>query len=195
MKFEKDYWEFKWKNGQTGWDIGHLSPPIQHFIDTLSEKETKILIPGAGNAYEGEYLYKKDFKHTHLLDYSPLPFDNLLNRFPQFPKENLFNSDFFTFTGKYDLILEQTFFSAIPPADRISYASKMHDLLEDNGLLVGLLFSIEFGNSHPPFGGSKEEYTQLFSPLFDIEILETSYNSIAPRKGSELFIKLRKKII
>jgi len=195
MKFEKDYWEFKWKNNQTGWDIGHLSPPIQHYIDKISDKKTKILIPGAGSAYEGEYLFKNDFKHTHLLDYSPLPFDKLLNRCPQFPKENLFNQNFFDFSGKYDLILEQTFFSAIQPSERENYVNKMHELLEENGLLVGLLFSIDFGNPHPPFGGSKEEYTQLFSPLFDIEILEGSYNSISPRQGNELFIKLRKRTI
>lgn len=193
MKFEKDYWEFKWKNGQTGWDIGHLSPPIQHYIDTISDKETKILIPGAGSSYEGEYLHQNEFKNTHLLDYSPLPFEQLLKRCPDFPKGNLINKNFFDHSGKYKLIFEQTFFSAIQPSERVKYANKMHELLEENGLLVGLLFSIDFGNSHPPFGGSKEEYVQLFSPLFHIEKIESSYNSIAPRQGSELFFILRKK--
>jgi hypothetical protein len=43
----------------------------------------------------------------------------------------------------------------------------MHNLLNDHGILAGLLFNRSFDVS-PPFGGSKEEYEKLFSGAFDI---------------------------
>ena len=192
-ELNKEYWKGKYELSQTGWDIGHVSTPIKAYIDQLKNKELKILIPGAGNAYEGEYLFNQGFKNVFLLDYAELPFDNLLKRCPKFPKEQLLNENFFTHNDRYDLILEQTFFSAIHPSNRKDYVNKIYDLLKENGSLVGLLFGIDFGNPHPPFGGSSALYKKLFSPLFSIKVLDEAHNSIEPRSGSELFIIARKK--
>jgi cyclopropane fatty-acyl-phospholipid synthase-like methyltransferase len=62
--------------------------------------------------------------------------------------------DFFDHQEKYDIIVEQTFFCALPPTMRQHYVSKMHSLLKSNGLLIGLLFNRSFEKS-PPFGGNK----------------------------------------
>ena len=53
-------------------------------------------------------------------------------------------------------------------------------------------FAEEFGNDHPPFGGTKEEYLELFSSHYDIEQMDIASNSIEARKGRELFISLKK---
>jgi thiopurine S-methyltransferase len=112
---------------------------------------------------------------------------------PNFPNSQLIHQDFFAFQGTFDLIIEQTFFCALDPSLRKEYAKKMHSLLKSNGKLVGLLFDFPLAEEGPPFGGSKEEYLSYFKPYFSIEILESSYNSIPPRAGRELFIKLIKK--
>ncbi|HSN47416.1 MAG TPA: hypothetical protein VLR29_01515, partial [Flavobacterium sp.] len=104
----------------------------------------------------------------------------------------VFLGDFFAHKGKYDLIVEQTFFCALSPAMRQNYVSKMHQLLSGNGKLVGLLFNKTF-EAGPPFGGSKKEYEQLFKDYFDIKIMETCRNSIPPRAKSELFVEFEKK--
>ena len=75
---------------------------------------------------------------------------------------------------------------------RMLYVDKMHDLLDTNGVLTGLLFNREFDGG-PPFGGSTEEYQQLFKDKFDIQIMANAYNSIAPRANSEVFIYLKKR--
>lgn len=193
MTFDKNYWHTKWKNKETGWDIGHVSTPLKEYIDQLKDKNIRILIPGSGSSYEGEYLFNKGFKNVFLLDYSDLPFTNLLKRCPAFPKNNLINQNFFEHLGSYDLIIEQTFFSAIHPNEREKYVLKMNELLIENGRLVGLLFAIKLGDDFPPFGGNKEEYSKLFSPYFNIKQLEIAHNSIAPRQGNEFFINLLKK--
>ncbi|RYF89397.1 MAG: SAM-dependent methyltransferase, partial [Chitinophagaceae bacterium] len=100
--------------------------------------------------------------------------------------------DFFELHEQFDLIIEQTFFCALSPALRVAYVSHMYKLLKEEGKLAGLLFNRSFDGG-PPFGGSKEEYVKLFSPLFEIVTMEACYNSIAPRAGSELFFILKKK--
>jgi hypothetical protein len=90
------------------------------------------------------------------------------------------------------LVIEQTFFCALDPSLRRAYAEKMHEILNPGGRLVGLLFDDPLFSDHPPFGGSKQVYLPYFEDLFEIEVMEKAYNSIAPRAGRELFISLRK---
>ena len=190
---DKSFWQDRWKNAETGWDIGYPSTPLVEYFDNLEDKDIKILIPGCGNAYEGEYLIKNGFKNTFLIDIAPLAFESLKKRFRNFPEENLIEGDFFEHEETYDLIVEQTFFCAIDPKLRRAYAEKMHSLLKKNGKLMGLLFNDPLFEDHPPFGENKTEYLGYFEDLFTIHYFEKATNSIKPRSGRELFIELEKK--
>lgn len=187
----KHYWSQRYKEARTGWDIGSPSAPLKEYIDQLSDKTLQILIPGAGNAYEAEYLWKQGFKNVCILDISELPLQEFQQRNPDFPTENLLCEDFFEHTGTYDLIFEQTFFCSFPPLPetRKKYAKHVAELLKPAGKLVGVWFSFPLTGDMEkrPFGGSKEEYLSYFEPFFDIKIFEKAYNSIAPRAGNELF--------
>ena len=105
---DKFFWNNRYHEKKTGWDIGHPSTPIKEYIDQLRDKDTQILIPGCGNAYEAEYLFNKGYENVFLLDIAPLALQQFANRVNHFPKKNLIESDF-QHEGKYDLILEQTF--------------------------------------------------------------------------------------
>ena len=193
LLLNKDFWNDKYVASETGWDVGKLTTPLKEYFDQLNNKKVKILIPGCGNAYEGEYLFKNKFSSTFILDYSQQALRNFSNRVPEFSKKQLLNDDFFDTQGKYDIIIEQTFFCAIERNRRRDYFVKMHDLLKPNGKLVGLLFDDSLNENHPPFGGSKDEYKELFDPYFNIKVYETAYNSINSRNGRELFMILIKK--
>lgn len=69
----------------------------------------------------------------------------------------------------------------------------MHEILKENGRIVGLLFDKQFNNPFPPFGGCPCEYRPIFENHFEIKTMEECYNSIEPRKGSEVFIHFIKK--
>ncbi len=189
---DKNYWNTKWVNAETKWDIGYPSPPITQYCDKIENKSLAILIPGCGNAYEAEYLLANGFTNITLIDIAPLAVENLQDKFKDNPSIKILCEDFFEHDGQYDLIIEQTFFCALPIAKRKDYVIKMQKLLKINASLIGILFNKEFNNSFPPFGGSSSEYNALFAPYFKIDKLDECYNSIEPRLGSEIFVKFRK---
>lgn len=184
------FWTNKYHNDQTGWDIGYPSTPLKEYFDQLEDKSVKILIPGAGNAYEAEYLWESGFENIHIVDISAQPLKNFSERNPTFPAGQLLNADFFSLEDQFDLIIEQTFFCALNPSLRKSYVTKMHQLLKPKGKLVGLMFKVPLNNDRPPFGGDVPEYQSLFSGYFNIDIMAEAFNSIEPRQGTELFVKM-----
>lgn len=193
IEINQEFWNHLWENRITHWDIGYPSPAIAHFMEKVDSKDASILIPGCGNAYEAEYLDKMGFKNITIIDIAPIAVEFLRKKFEGNPSVTIVCGDFFELEGKYDIIIEQTFFCALPPERRKDYVVKMHSLLNERAYLVGLLFDKDFGNPYPPFGGHKDEYVQLFSERFDLKKMENCYNSIPKRQGSELFIQLMKK--
>ncbi|MBO3117849.1 methyltransferase domain-containing protein [Winogradskyella sp. DF17] len=193
MILNKEYWKKRYKDKTTGWDIGFVSPPMKNFIDGLQDKTAKILVPGSGNGYEVEYLWQNGFKNVFAADYAELPLIHLKKRMPSFPETQLIHSDFFEIDQSFDIILEQTFFCALNPSLRPLYAEKMDALLKPKGILAGLLFKFPLTTSGPPFGGSINEYEELFKSKFHLHKLETAYNSLQERAGKELFFIFEKK--
>ena len=128
MLLDKDFWNDKYVTSKTGWDVGEITTPLKEYFNQLNDKKVKILIPGCGNAYEAEYLFKKKFLSTFVLDYSDYALKNFSKRVPEFSKKQLLNNDFFSIQGKYDLIIEQTFFCAIDRNRRSDYFVKIKNI-------------------------------------------------------------------
>ena len=187
----QDYWNNRYETEETGWDLKTISPPLKVYIDQLTDKNLRILIPGCGSGHEAEYLLKQGFKDVTIIDFAPLAAEKMKLYLSDYQNIKIICADFFTHLGEYDLILEQTFFCALNPDLRTKYVQKMSELLRGNGKLVGLLFGVQFPKN-PPFGGSREEYLDLFSNTFKINLLEPCHNSVKPRQGNELFFNFSK---
>jgi hypothetical protein len=188
MELNKDTWNNRYLTNDIGWDIGYVSTPIKEYIDQLEDKSIRILIPGCGNSYEAEYLHKNGFTNVFVIDLAQEALNNLQARIPDFPSNHMICGNFFEHEGKYDLILEQTFFCAINPSLREEYVARMKKLIDIDGKLVGLLFNDKLFSDRPPYGGKKSDYINLFSKYFNKVSMEKAYNSVAPRKDRELFI-------
>lgn len=182
---ESSYWSELYQSGRTGWDIGNISTPLKTCFDQLTDKSIRILIPGSGYAWEAQYLHQQGFTNVFVLDFAIEALDGFRKNNPGFPEKHLICEDFFRHKGKYDLIVEQTFFCALPRENRRKYMSKMHELLHPEGILTGLLFNHEFLTENPPFGGSEAEYLSLFEQNFHLLKFENAMNSIHPRSGRE----------
>ncbi|MFT4024507.1 MAG: methyltransferase domain-containing protein [Flavihumibacter sp.] len=191
---DNNYWNDRWKRGETGWDLGGVSPPLKHIIDQLTDNDCRILIPGCGNGYEAGYLLDQGFTNITVIDIALLPTEKLKAQYAAFLGKQLtvLHQDFFTLAVEYDLILEQTFFCALDPLLRPAYVQQMKKLLRTGGRLAGVLFNKIFDKAGPPFGGSKAEYLVLFSKDFEILRMESSLHSVAPRAGTELVVEMRR---
>ncbi len=190
---DAEFWDNMWKNNLTGWDVGYASPPIATFLEQYKDRDARILIPGCGNAHEAVFMVQNNFTNITLVDISEEAVARLRKKFGDIPQINILCQDFFELEGEFDLIIEQTFFCTHPLGRREEYARKTASLLRKGGILAGVLFGKNFEHQRPPFGGVKEEYLPVFEPYFHIDIMEDCYNSISPRAGSELFIKLTKR--
>lgn len=192
MELNAAFWGTRYATGDTGWDLGAVSPPLRTWFDGFPGKELRILIPGGGRSWEAEYLHRKGFRHVHVVDLTDASLQELTARCPDFPREHFHIGDFFAHAGRYDRIVEQTFFCALDPVLRKAYVEKMHGLLVPGGILGGVLFNDPLNLDHPPFGGSLEVYRKLFAPVFADLRLEPCRNSVAPRAGRELWLRARR---
>lgn len=186
---DSSYWNTRYINDETGWDIGHASPAIIDYFKDKNESSS-ILIPGCGNAYEGEVLHRQGFTNIKLADFAETSKANFLKRYPTFDPHQFVIGDFFNLNGEYDYIVEQTFFCALTPSLREDYVLKMKELLSKKGKLVGLMFDATLNKEHPPYGGCKEDYVDLISKHFGSVKMDECRNSIPPRAGKELWIEI-----
>lgn len=193
MTGNREFWEDRYARKELGWDIGTVSRPLKAYIDQIEDKNLKILVPGAGYGHEVLYLHGQGFQNVFAIDIASRPLLHIQEKIPLFPRNHLLRKNFFDVCdGGYDLILEQTFFCSLPPANRQAYVEKMFELLQDGGKVAGLFFDFPLTDKGPPFGGSMDDYRALFSPSFKIRTLERAYNSIPQRQGSELFFIFEK---
>ncbi len=192
MELDANFWNDRYTTADTGWDLGGPSTPLKEYLDQLTDKELRILIPGGGRAYEAEYAHRLGFRNVFVIDLTNAPISDLLARCPGFPQGHLIIGDFFAHEGGYDLVLEQTFFCAIDPALRPKYVDQMARLLVPGGKLVGVLFDDALNTNKPPFGGTRAEYMALLQERFPHVTMEPCRNSIAPRAGREVWLCARK---
>ncbi|RMH61506.1 MAG: methyltransferase domain-containing protein [Calditrichaeota bacterium] len=192
--FDENFWASYYHDDHLPWDMGRVSPPLQAYIDQLTDTQARILIPGAGRGHEALYLWQKGFRNFYVLDMARPALEYVRNQLPNLPASHFICNDFFKHHDAYDLILEQTFFCALHPDLRSRYARHMHSLLTPGGKLTGVLFTfpLDVSQKTPPFGGSMQEYSRLFTPLFREVSISPCYNSHPARQGREAFIKLVK---
>ncbi|MGX5820412.1 methyltransferase domain-containing protein [Chitinophaga lutea] len=188
---DQTYWNTRYERGETEWDMGEASAPLRHYFDQLPNKNLRILIPGGGNSYEAKYLWDNGFRDVTVLDISSVVVERLKRKHQQ-TGIKFIQGDFFEHEGEYDLIVEQTFLSALDPVLRQAYARHMYDLLWEEGRLIGVLFNREFDPPGPPFGGGIKIYRRMFQPYFHFKTFAPCNNSHPARHGKEVFINFQK---
>ena len=52
---DNSFWNLRYQNKQTGWDLGQVSEPIKKWFENQENKKINVLIPGAGKGYEVKY--------------------------------------------------------------------------------------------------------------------------------------------
>lgn len=72
---EARYWDGRWQNGQTGWDLGRPHPLLEELVNRARESglpaNARFYIPGCGRAHDGIWLVQNGFSVV-AADFAPL---------------------------------------------------------------------------------------------------------------------------
>ena len=185
------FWTDLYRIGDTGWDQGEPSPGLVDFLNKNRGGKGRALVPGCGRGHDARALAAAGFEvigldvvETAIQEAHRLAHENGLTpiRFEQADFLNLPDR----LRGPYDLIFEHTFFCAIDPAFRDRYVETAAGLLRPGGKLLGVFYNIQ-PETGPPFGCTREELIDRFSPCFCLKT-ESVPRSFPNREGKELLM-------
>ena len=95
VNLDSDYWNNRYIQNNTGWDIGYANPiHIDYVIENIN-KTARILIPGAGTGYEVSKLWDYGYTNVFAIDLSPEAKERFLSQNPKFPKNQYLIGNFF----------------------------------------------------------------------------------------------------
>lgn len=183
------FWENRYIEGTTGWDLGQAAPPFVSLLDSAAApKPGKIAVLGAGSGYDALLFAQRGFEVIGF-DFAPSAIASATQLAQnkgisaQFLQRNIFDLPA-EFPHYFDYVLEHTCFCAIAPSDRTSYVQLVKSLLKPNGELIALFWAHNQPGG-PPFGTTTTEIRQYFEPNFTINSLTLASNSVAQRQGQE----------
>lgn len=188
-------WQGLYEANDMRWDLGEVAPPFIRLWEEGKLPVGKTLIPGCGRGHEVVFLAKNGFDVTGV-DSAEGAADYLRNALRE---RNLAGrvllQDFFSLDdshhGVYDLVIEQTFFCAIAPRQRLDYCQTIARILKPGGMLAGLFYNTgEEGG--PPYNTTREDIEKTFSKTFAIQRLDKTPWSIEKRKGKEWLAIMKK---
>ena len=191
-----DFWDYKYNNNDDQWDIGAPTPIIVDWFKKNKSKK-KIIIPGCGNGHDAIHLAKEGHD-VYAVDFSINAINNLKNSAKNNNvKLNILHKDFFklqNYYGFFDIFVEYTFFCAILPNKRNKYIRESYELLNPNGIFLGILLPINKKEEEggPPYGVDLKKTLSSFKKLYNLIECSRSKLSIKPRNDKERFILMEK---
>mgnify|MGYP000070418537 CR=1 FL=1 len=187
--FSAEYWDNRYREKNTPWQLNTHSPAFERwFLEVNPPKNSRILIPGGGNGLEALWLADQGYTNITVVDWSELVCEEQKARHKG-KSIAWVCADFFGLKEQFDLILEQTFFCALPPSMRSAYFAKLPELLAPDGMLLGVMFR-ELPEGGPPFHCGKKDLEAGFGKYFSTVRIEACTYSIGPRQGNEWWVEV-----
>lgn len=189
-------WDEKYQRGEVFWDKGAPAPALQEYL-ARQVVRGQTLVPGCGRGHEVALAVAHGLDATGL-DISPTATAEAQNLYPQLAARFVTGSLFAPpaeLHGVFDVVLEHTCMSALPPELRADYRRGIDLTLRRGGLLIGVWYinpDLEPGEAGPPFPFSVADLTALFADGY--EIVEDYVPAVAfpGREGRERVRVLRR---
>ncbi len=165
-------WDEKYRKGEVFWNKGAPSPPLRQYLER-HPVSGRALVPGCGHGHEVALAVELGLDATGL-DIAPTGVAEARALYPHLA-ERFVIGDFFSppagLRGAFDVVLEHTCMSALPPALRADYRRGMDLTLRPGGLLIGVWYinpDLDPGDEGPPYPFSVPDLTALFAEGYDI---------------------------
>jgi hypothetical protein len=189
-------WDEKYQKGEAFWDKGAPSPAMKQYLDRHTVRG-RTLVPGCGRGHEVALAVAHGLDATGL-DIAPTGVAEARAKYPQLAERFVTGSLFDPpeeMCGAYDVVLEHTCMSGLPPTLRADYRRGIDLTLRRGGLLIGVWFinpALAPDEVGPPYPFSVADLTTLFAEGY--EIVEDYVPDVAfpGREGRELVRVLRR---
>jgi len=185
------FWDERFEQGFTPWDRGGVPQGLRDFV-ARTPRPLATLIPGCGSGYELACLCNAGWDAT-AIDFSPAAVETAKRAVGSWAGR-VVEADFFAYAPPrpLDLIYEQAFLCAMPPALWPRVAARWAELLPSGGLLAGFFF---FGESPkgPPFGIARSALDALLLPHFACVRDEAVEDSLPVFAGKERWMEWRRR--
>jgi methyl halide transferase len=189
------HWEHRYRIGQTNWEKGAPSPGL---VDFLAAHPTlprgSVLVPGCGTGHDVRAFAAAGFAATGL-DFAPSAIALAKERTEAAGLGACFSRKDFLRSKparRFDWLFEHTLFCAINPADREAYLRAVLQWLKPDGQFLAIHYMIPSQGNEPPFGVTRRELWQRFSPHFEL-VAEWTPRSYPNRLGLEEMLWWRRK--
>ena len=187
-------WEARYQTGDMPWEKGEPSPGLVDFLTAHPELERgSVLVPGCGTGHDARVWAKAGFAVTGY-DIAPSAVKLSQEKTAAAGLRAEFRlGDFLRDEPPplFDWVFEHTCFCAIDPAQREDYVRAVRRWLKPDGQYLAVNYLIP-DTDGPPFGTTRKELIQRFSPHFDL-LTEWVPRSYPNRTGLELMLWWRKK--
>ena len=165
-------WDQSYRTGEVFWDRGAPSPTLKQYLERNAVRG-RALVPGCGRGHEVALAVAHGLDSVGL-DIAPTGITEAKAIYPHLA-DRFHVGDFFdppaNMRDGFDVVLEHTCMSALPPAMRPEYRRGVDSTLRRGGLLVGVWFinpDLDPGEEGPPHPLSVETLTALFKNGYEI---------------------------
>jgi len=188
------YWESRYQTKDMPWEKGAASPGLVDFLEANPALAPgTVCIPGCGTGHDVRAWAKAGFAASGF-DIAPSAIRLATEATRAAGLGAIFTLSDFLHDGppfRFDWIFEHTLFCAIQPGERDAYVEAVLRWLKPNGQYLAVNYLIP-DKDGPPFGTTREELSQRFSPHFELE-QEWVPRSYPNRTGLELMLWWRRK--
>jgi SAM-dependent methyltransferase len=187
-------WETRYQTGDMPWEKGGPSPGLIDFLTTHPELlRGTVCVPGCGTGHDVRAWARAGFDATGY-DIAPSAVRLSAERTAAAGLAASFHLGDFLVEKPlqpFDWIFEHTLFCAINPTERDDYVRAVLRWLKPNGHYLAVNYLIPDVDG-PPFGTTREELWNRFSPHFDL-VREWIPRSYPNRTGLEMMFWWRRK--
>jgi SAM-dependent methyltransferase len=189
-------WDEIYQKGEVFWNRGGPSPPMKQYLERHALRG-RALVPGCGHGHEVALAVEYGLDATGL-DIAPAGVAAARALYPhladRFVAGSLFDPPV-EMRNAYDVVLEHTCMSALPPAMRPDYRRGIDLSLRHGGLLVGVWYidpALDPGEEGPPYPFSLAKLTALFADSYEIVDDYVPDVAFSGREGQERVRVLRR---
>lgn len=186
-----EFWDIRFREGRTPWDAGGVPHELAKYLAGASAGG-RVLIPGCGAAYEAVAFHEAGYE-VIAIDFSPAAV--AAARRTLGPLQGLARlGDFFLYDfggNSFDVIYERAFLCSLPRNLWLRYVTRVSELLQPGGVLVGFFF-FDAKESGPPFGLRQGELDDLLKGRFVLAADEQACSSVPVFAGRERWQQWRR---